>query len=171
MYLAAVLPDRRLYLYVGNGPGKIALQMGLNIRERKLERSQRIAFRFNVVLDQIIKPYVLPTGLDIACAIEVQEMGTKRATISLLPALLDGLDDIHQRCCFIIRKGEAGCPRKNHADGDSNCTTPGLSLYLSHTYSILLVVSGLPASGWFRLPRPTNPAVAIAGRLRLPTPS
>jgi hypothetical protein len=93
---------------VGNRSGEFPLNVSFHIAQRKLEISQCIALRFDVMLNQISEPFVLPSGFDVARTLEIQVMLAKRFAISLLPSFFDCVDDRDQ-CRGIIFLGIEGC--------------------------------------------------------------
>ena len=54
-----VSPHRRSQLHIRNGPGKVALDVGLDVFQLQVEVGERISFRLHVMHDQVGESFVL----------------------------------------------------------------------------------------------------------------
>ena len=80
--------------------------MRFDVAKREVKTIQRVAFRFDVMRDQIVKTLVLPATLDIARALEIKKVLPKRRAIGGFPTALDRLNDIDQRSIISASKYE-----------------------------------------------------------------
>jgi hypothetical protein len=100
--LPLVSPDHRPYLHVRDGPREVTFEVSLDIRQRKFEAFQGIAFRFYVMFDQIGKAFVLAARLDVPSAREIKKVLPERCSIGLFPTRLDSADYCDQLFGIIV---------------------------------------------------------------------
>lgn len=95
--------DRGFKIDIANGPGKVAFEVDFGIGKIELEVGKRMPLGFDVMLDQVGKPFILAAAFDIAGTIEIEKMLAKRIAVSFQPPVAYRLDTMQAARLFPVR--------------------------------------------------------------------